>query len=35
MELNKARVLAGEIFAARKRTGPEKSPLSNHDGRYA
>jgi hypothetical protein len=35
MELNKAKILAGETFAAGKRTGPEKSPSSNHDGRYA
>jgi hypothetical protein len=35
MELNKAKILAGETFAAGKRTGPERSPSSNHDGRYA
>jgi hypothetical protein len=35
MERNKALILAGETFAAGKHTGPEKSPSSNHDGRYA
>ena len=33
--LNRGRILAGETFAAGRRRGPEKSPSSNHDGRYA
>ena len=32
---NTGRILAGETFAAGRRSGPEKSPSSNHDGRYA
>ena len=35
MDLNKGQILAGETFAAGKRSGPEKSPSSNRDGRYA
>lgn len=32
---NKAQIFAGETFAAGRRSGPEKSPSSNRDGRYA
>jgi len=34
-EANRGRILAGETFAAGRRSGPEKSPSSNRDGRYA
>jgi len=35
MGRNKGQIFAGETFAPGRRSGPEKSPSSNHDGRYA